>query len=114
MIQEKVLRVDQDETTYARAIIINQDTWSDYVFAEDYELKPLSEVEAFIDANNHLPDVPSETEIFENGVNLGQMDETLLRKIEELTLYVIELKKESDSQQQLIEKSTTINRSFAE
>jgi len=53
-------------------------------------------VESFIKENNHLPDVPSEAEVLEEGINLGQMDALLLKKIEELTLYVIELKKENE------------------
>ena len=64
--------------------------WPDYVFEEDYTLRPLSEVEAFIAANNHLPDVPSQTEIETNGAELGEMNRILLQKIEELTLYIIE------------------------
>ena len=67
-------------------------TWPDYVFASDYELQKLSEVEKFINENHHLPNVPSENEVQE-GINLGEMDAILLRKIEELTLYVIELEK---------------------
>lgn len=68
-------------------------TWPDYVFSEDYELKPLSEVELYIKENSHLPNVPSDEEVSENGINLGEMDAILLQKIEELTLYVIELEK---------------------
>jgi hypothetical protein len=56
-------------------------------------LPSLTEVEAFINKNKHLPDVPSESEVLENGINLGEMDALLLQKIEELTLYVIELEK---------------------
>jgi hypothetical protein len=68
--------------------------WADYVFEKDYDLKPLEEVEAFINANGHLPNVPTASEIEKEGLNLGEMDAKLLEKIEELTLYVIELKKE--------------------
>jgi hypothetical protein len=67
--------------------------WPDFVFNEKYDLKPLSEVEKFIEANHHLPNVPSEKEVIENGINLGEMDGILLQKIEELTLYIIELEK---------------------
>lgn len=68
--------------------------WSDYVFKEDYNLPSLSEVEKFISENNHLPEVPSEKEVHEKGVNLGEMDAILLKKIEELTLYMIEMEKQ--------------------
>ncbi|WP_430409155.1 hypothetical protein [Kordia sp.] len=68
--------------------------WADYVFAKNYKLKPLEEVESFINENGHLPNVPSAEEVESDGLNLGEMDAKLLEKIEELTLYVIELKKE--------------------
>ncbi|KXX71225.1 hypothetical protein [Flammeovirga sp. SJP92] len=64
--------------------------WADYVFEENYDLKPLSEVEAHIKEHKHLPDVPSAKEVEENGVNVGETEAMLLRKIEELTLYTIE------------------------
>lgn len=76
--------------------------WADYVFADDYKLSSLKEVEAYIEENNHLPNVPSADEVEENGVNLGEMDAILLRKIEELTLYMIELKKENEVQRKMI------------
>lgn len=72
--------------------------WSDFVFEENYPLKPLTEVEAFIKENGHLPDIPSAKEVEENGVNVGEMEAKLLQKIEELTLYVIELNKENELQ----------------
>ena len=67
--------------------------WADYVFKADYELMPLSDVEAFIMKNGHLPNVPTEKDVVENGVNLLEMNVKLLEKVEELTLYVIELEK---------------------
>lgn len=72
---------------------MTSDTWSDFVFDEDYELNSLQEVEDFIDANNHLPNIPSAEEVEENGVNIAEMDAKLLQKIEELTLYMIEMNK---------------------
>lgn len=69
--------------------------WSDFVFEEDYDLMPLNDVEAFIKQNKHLPGVPSADEVMTHGANLGEMDAILLQKIEELTLYLIELKKEN-------------------
>lgn len=71
--------------------------WSDFVFEENYDLMPLAELEAYINTHNHLPDVPSAEEVISNGNNLGEMDAILLQKIEELTLYVIELKKENEA-----------------
>ncbi len=73
--------------------IIVETGWSDFVFEKDYKLLSLPEVEKFIQKNKHLPDVPSEKEILENGVSLGEMQSTLLQKVEELTLYVIDQNK---------------------
>ena len=81
----------------AREIKVTLNGWSDFVFKEDYNLRTLEEVETFIAKNNHLPDVPSETEVIEDGINLGEMDAILLQKIEELTLYMIEMKKENEA-----------------
>lgn len=69
-------------------------SWADFVFEPDYELKPLDQVEEFIEENGHLEDIPSEKEVKENGIQLGEMNKLLLMKIEELTLHVIELNKE--------------------
>ncbi len=68
--------------------------WSDYVFAPDYSLMPLAQVGDYVAQNCHLPDVPSADEVLESGIDLAKMDATLLRKIEELTLYVLQQQKE--------------------
>ncbi len=88
----------------ARQVEVNSQGWADYVFEKEYDLKPLNEVAEFISKNGHLPNVPSEKEVAENGINLGKMDAVLLRKIEELTLYVLELKKENDQIKEELEK----------
>jgi hypothetical protein len=67
--------------------------WKDCVFEADYNLMSLKETEEFIKQNKHLPGIPSEKEVLENGINVGEMNALLLQKIEELTLYVIELEK---------------------
>lgn len=72
----------------------------DYVFKEGYELKSLEEVQNYIKKNGHLPNIPSAQEMEENGVRLGEMNMKLLEKIEELTLYVIDLKKEIEQLKQ--------------
>jgi len=77
----------------AQEVEVTMTGWADFVFADDYYLRPLTEVEQFINANRHLPDVPSEVEVLQNGVNVGEMSATLLQKIEELTLYIIDLNK---------------------
>lgn len=86
-----------------RVAVNNSAYWADYVFADNYRLRPLSEVESFIDANNHLPEVPSACEVVEGGIDVAQMDATLLKKIEELTLYMISQNKKLESQQQEID-----------
>ncbi|WP_374949937.1 hypothetical protein [Mucilaginibacter sp.] len=68
--------------------------WSDYVFYKNYNLLPLSKVSSFINANKHLPDVPSAAEVEANGIDLGKTNALLLKKIEELTLYLIDQNKE--------------------
>lgn len=72
-------------------------TWADFVFAKDYNLKSLSEVERFIEANNHLPEVPSSEDIAKDGYSQHDMNRILLQKIEELTLYTIQQQKEIEA-----------------
>lgn len=67
---------------------------SDHVFESDYDLKSIEEVKTFIEENKHLPEVPSAEEFKENGYSVGEMDDLLLRKVEELTLYIIQLEEE--------------------
>jgi hypothetical protein len=80
----------------------NIEDWYDCVFDDDYYLSSVRELENYITKNKHLPDVPSEAEVHKEGINLGEMDAILLKKIEELTLYVIELKKENMEMKQEI------------
>lgn len=87
----------------AEEIVVKlQANWPDYVFEDQYRLSLLSELEEFIKANKHLPDVPTADEVKENGLSLGEMNAMLLKKVEELTLYVIELKTKIDEQNQVI------------
>lgn len=69
----------------------------DYVFANDYNLRSLEEVEAYINENSHLPEIPSAAEFNAEGIKLGKMSFDLLKKVEELTLYMIEMKKENEN-----------------
>ena len=71
-----------------------QNNWPDYVFNDNYQLRTLSEVDQFIQTNKHLPDMPSALEVQENGINVGEMNARLVKKVEELTLYLISLQKE--------------------
>jgi hypothetical protein len=79
--------------------------WPDFVFENKYKLKPLEDVEKYIIENKHLEGVPSSEEVATDGINLGEMNAILLRKIEELTLYMIELKKENEEIKKMILKS---------
>jgi hypothetical protein len=76
--------------------VVVETGWADYVFDETYPLRPLSEVADFIRLNKHLPNIPSAKEIEQNGLSLGETQKKMMEKIEELTLYIIELKKEMD------------------
>lgn len=78
------------------------DTWPDYVFAPSYELQPLAEVEQFISENGHLPDMPSAAEAERDGVELGELNAKLLKKIEELTLHMIDMKKENEELREMV------------
>jgi len=78
----------------AKEIKVETANWPDYVFEEDYQLTPLSEIETFIKVNKHLPDIPSAQKIAEDGLSVGEMNKLLLKKIEELTLHLIEKDKE--------------------
>jgi len=71
--------------------------WPDYVFEQNYQVTPLAEVEQFIKTNKHLPEIPSASEVKENGIQLGEMNAKLLKKIEELTLYLIQQQKEIEA-----------------
>ena len=73
--------------------------WPDYVFNEEYPLLTLKEVEEFIRKNKHLPGVLSATEIQEQGLDLGEGQAVLLKKIEEMMLYIIELNKKVEELQ---------------
>ncbi|QLE02056.1 hypothetical protein HX109_11000 [Galbibacter sp. BG1] len=81
---------------HAKELRLDIQGWPDYVFESGYELQPIEEVKKHIEEKGHLPDVPSAKKIEEDGLNLGDMDKVLMRKIEELTLYVIQLKEQND------------------
>lgn len=86
--------------------IDNPQDWSDFVFDKSYSLRSLNEVEEFIKTNRHLPDVPSEAEIKAQGYyDQHEINKTLLQKIEELTLYVIEQQKTLNQMEQLLKKN---------
>ena len=77
----------------AREVRVDQDSWPDYVFKEDYDLPTLEDIQKHIKEKGHLPNVPSAKEVDANGIELGKMDKLLLEKIEELTLLCHSIKK---------------------
>ena len=81
----------------ARRIKVVQTGWPDYVFHSNYQLPSLQEVEAFVTTRHHLHGIPSEKEVTEEGLDLGDFDKQLLKKVEELTLYIIQLNKNVDT-----------------
>ena len=83
------------ETIRTSDITVDMNNAADYVFDENYNLQDLSEVEAYVKENKHLPGVPSAADMAENGMSVSQMSNLLLEKIEELTLHMIELQKEN-------------------
>jgi hypothetical protein len=76
----------------------------DYVFEKDYKLPSLEDIKSYIDQHKHLPEVPSAKEMEQNGIKVSEMNMILLKKVEELTLYVIELKKENQEIKKQLEK----------
>ena len=94
-------------TIGAREIKVETGTWSDFVFKNDYDLRTLEEVEQHISEKGHLPEIPNEAEVIENGINLGEMNVKLLQKIEELTLYLIDQNKEIKELKALTTKQQT-------
>ncbi|WP_343307888.1 hypothetical protein AAHN97_12125 [Chitinophaga niabensis] len=77
----------------AQKVKVTLQGWADFVFEPEYRLPSLFEVEQFILQHKHLPEIPSAKEVAENGVDLGEMNKKLLQKIEEQTLYIIEINK---------------------
>jgi len=80
---------------------------ADYVFKPTYKLMPLHEVEQFVKINSHLPEIPSATEITKNGLSMGEMQNKLLQKVEELTLYAIQQNKKIETLEKEIKELRT-------
>ena len=100
----KLMELDNNGLLYAREIKVNLNAWPDYVFDVNYRLMPLSELQAFIQKNNHLPNVPSACEMEADGINLAESNVMLMEKVEELTLYLLQMKEQLDAQKQLLQQ----------
>jgi hypothetical protein len=95
-------KLDVNGTVHSKQINVDMNGWPDYVFKPTYRLPSLSDLKTYIDANHHLPEMPSEQEVAEKGLNLGEMNKLLTKKVEELTLYLIEQDKKNKAQEERI------------
>nr|WP_320120073.1 hypothetical protein [uncultured Marinifilum sp.] len=92
-IKNPTHKFEVNGTIRAKEIKVEAD-WADFVFEDNYQLMKLSDLENYINENGHLPEIPTEKEVEENGVSLGEMNSKLLQKIEELTIHMIQKDKE--------------------
>ncbi|PWH84769.1 hypothetical protein [Brumimicrobium oceani] len=106
----KLLQLNNDGLLRAREIKVDLEAWPDYVFEEGYNLIPLNKVKSFIEENGHLPNVPSAQEIEADGVNLGEAAKTSMEKIEELTLYLLEINDKVENQEELLNEQSKLLR----
>lgn len=104
----KLMELDNNGLLYAREIKVNLDNWSDYVFDEKYPLMPLNELQQFIKENSHLPNIPSAKEMTENGLNVAQSSIIFMEKIEELTLYMLQINEKVNAQEILLQQQQEI------
>ncbi|MFQ6603191.1 hypothetical protein [Flavobacterium sp. C3NV] len=105
-------KLDVNGTIHSKEVKVDMNGWSDFVFKKEYNLPTLDEVEKHIAEKGHLENIPSEKEVLENGINLGEMNAKLLQKIEELTLYAIEQEQENKKQSLKIELLERENEAF--
>ncbi len=106
---EKVLQVTENGLLYAREVKVNLDSaWPDYVFEPTYELMSLEQLKTYLNENKHLPNVPSAEQMEQNGLNLGENDRMLMEKVEELTLYMLQLQEQLKQQQELLLQQQTL------
>ncbi|MEN2401784.1 hypothetical protein GKZ90_0018490 [Flavobacterium sp. MC2016-06] len=92
-IKTPINKLDVNGTIHSKEVKVDMTGWSDFVFKKEYSLPTLTEVEKQINEKGHLENIPSEEEVLKNGINLGEMNSKLLQKIEELTLYMIDVNK---------------------
>ncbi|MCF8069325.1 MAG: hypothetical protein K9L30_12135 [Desulfobacterales bacterium] len=92
------------DTITAMNLKVSADSWADYVFESGYSLRSLESLESFINSNRQLPDMPSEEEVLEGELDVAGMLTKQMRKIEELTLYIIEQNKINNEQAENISR----------
>ena len=100
----KLLQLTNDGVLRAREIVVDLALWSDYVFEPTYKLMPLTEVKQYISENKHLPNVPSAAVMEAEGLNVAETSRMLMEKVEELTLYLIQLEEKVAQQNALIQE----------
>jgi len=91
-------------TIHTKEVKVDMLGFPDYVFKSNYYLRPLAEVKSYIEQNHHLPEMPTEQEVAKDGINLGELNNLLVKKIEELTLYLIQQKEETDKQNNILQQ----------
>lgn len=103
----KTLQLDPDGLLRTRRVKVDVQNWPDYVFDSSYVLMPLSELQNYIDEQNHLPNVPSATELETDGSDLFEMSKLQMAKIEELTHYLLQQQKEIEELKQKVKELET-------
>jgi len=99
-------------TIHAKQINVDLANWADYVFDKDYKLTPISDVKTYINQNHHLPDLPTAAEVEKDGLNLGEINKLLTKKVEELTLYLIDKDKEINVQKEINKQQQATNQAL--
>ncbi len=100
----RTVYIHQDGRIWAKKLLLAEtEMWPDYVFEDNYNLQSLPELESYLKANKHLPDMPTANEIKDNGLDVGAVNTLLVKKVEELSLYLIEQNKQNETQQKQIE-----------
>lgn len=97
-------KLSVDGKIVCKELFVTQNYWADSVFYDDYELMPMDSLRAYIDSTGHLPGVPTESDIKTNGSDIAQNDVMLLSKVEELTLYVLQLQQQNAELQKRVEE----------
>lgn len=95
-VETENFAVTNEGIVRAREVIVTLDPFPDYVFEDTYQRMPLDELKNYIEKNKHLPNIPTAKEVAEKGMNLGEIQSKLVEKVEELTLYLLELKSENE------------------
>jgi hypothetical protein len=97
-----LMKLSQAGMLYVRGLKVTVDSFPDYVFDTEYTLMPIAELKEYIKVNRRLPDMPSAKHVYREGLDVGESQKIMLRKIEELTLYIIRLQEEVQSLRAII------------